>query len=165
MNATLQGLTTIRAFKAEAVLAKEFDSHQDLHSSAWFSFISTSRAFGYWLDLVCIVYITLVTFSFLVIGNGKLANRENVDNELVFFAETFGGNVGLGITQAIGLTGMLQWGIRQSTELENQMTSVERVMEYNSIESEGDLESSPAGKPPKSWPSEGKIEFKHVSLR
>ncbi|XP_048523199.1 probable multidrug resistance-associated protein lethal(2)03659 [Dendroctonus ponderosae] len=81
------------------------------------------------------------------------------------FAETFGGNVGLGITQAIGLTGMLQWGIRQSTELENQMTSVERVIEYNSIESEGDLESSPEKKPPKTWPSEGKIEFKHVSLR
>ncbi|ERL92721.1 hypothetical protein D910_10031 [Dendroctonus ponderosae] len=81
------------------------------------------------------------------------------------FQETFGGNVGLGITQAIGLTGMLQWGIRQSTELENQMTSVERVIEYNSIESEGDLESSPEKKPPKTWPSEGKIEFKHVSLR
>ncbi|KAH1014557.1 hypothetical protein HUJ05_012410 [Dendroctonus ponderosae] len=80
-------------------------------------------------------------------------------------SQTFGGNVGLGITQAIGLTGMLQWGIRQSTELENQMTSVERVIEYNSIESEGDLESSPEKKPPKTWPSEGKIEFKHVSLR
>ncbi|KAL1513345.1 hypothetical protein ABEB36_002766 [Hypothenemus hampei] len=147
LNATLQGLTTIRAFKAEGVLAKEFDLHQDLHSSAWFSFIATSRAFGYWLDLVCIVYITLVTFSFLFIGNEK-----------------FGGNVGLAITQAIGLTGMFQWGMRQSTELENQMTSVERVVEYSSIEHEGELESKPDKKPPKSWPSEGKIEFKHVGL-
>ncbi|XP_066143763.1 probable multidrug resistance-associated protein lethal(2)03659 isoform X2 [Euwallacea fornicatus] len=148
LNATLQGLTTIRAFKAEEILSQEFDSHQDLHSSAWFSFISSSRAFGYWLDLVCIVYITLVTFSFLVIGNEK-----------------YGGNVGLAITQAIGLTGMFQWGMRQSTELENQMTSVERVLEYSSIEHEPDLESKPAKKPPKSWPSEGKIEFKHVFLK
>ncbi|XP_066258777.1 ATP-binding cassette sub-family C member 4-like isoform X1 [Euwallacea similis] len=148
LNATLQGLTTIRAFKAEEVLSQEFDSHQDLHSSAWFSFISSSRAFGYWLDLVCIVYITLVTFSFLVIGNEK-----------------FGGNVGLAITQAIGLTGMFQWGMRQSTELENQMTSVERVLEYSSIEHEPDLDSKPSKKPPKSWPSEGKIEFKHVFLK
>lgn len=79
--------------------------------------------------------------------------------------EKFGGNVGLAITQAISLTGMFQWGMRQSTELENQMTSVERVVEYSSIEHEPDLESKPANKPPKSWPSEGRIEFKHVFLK
>ncbi|RZC36194.1 multidrug resistance-associated protein, partial [Asbolus verrucosus] len=148
LNASLQGLTTIRAFGAQEILEKEFDNHQDLHSSAWFSFISTSRAFGYWLDLVCIVYITLVTFSFLIIGNEK-----------------FGGNVGLAITQAIGLTGMFQWGMRQSTELENQMTSVERVLEYNNIEHEGDLESTPQNKPAATWPEEGRIEFLNVFLR
>ncbi|KYB27685.1 probable multidrug resistance-associated protein lethal(2)03659 isoform X2 [Tribolium castaneum] len=148
LNASLQGLTTIRAFGAQEILEKEFDGHQDLHSSAWFSFISTSRAFGYWLDVVCIIYITLVTFSFLVIGNEK-----------------FGGNVGLAITQAIGLTGMFQWGMRQSTELENQMTSVERVLEYNNIEHEGNLESPPDKKPAPSWPNDGKIEFINVFLR
>ncbi|KAJ8974858.1 hypothetical protein NQ317_001956 [Molorchus minor] len=116
--------------------------------SAWFSFISTSRAFGYWLDVICIVYIALVTFSFLLIGNGEA-----------------GGNVGLAITQAIGLTGMFQWGMRQSTELENQMTSVERVLEYNSIEHEGSLESDPDKKPPSTWPEYGKIEFKNVFLQ
>ncbi|KAG5868529.1 hypothetical protein JTB14_032276 [Gonioctena quinquepunctata] len=148
LNASLLGLTTIRAFGAEEILIQEFDNHQDLHSSAWFSFISTSRAFGYWLDLVCIVYITLVTFSFLLIGTEK-----------------FGGNVGLAITQAIGLTGMFQWGMRQSTELENQMTSVERVIEYSSIEHEAELESAPGKKPRESWPEEGKLEFKHVFLK
>ncbi|XP_018576445.1 probable multidrug resistance-associated protein lethal(2)03659 isoform X2 [Anoplophora glabripennis] len=148
LNASLQGLTSIRAFNAQEILIKEFDNYQDLHSSAWFTFISTSRAFGYWLDLVCIIYITLVTFSFLFLGT-----------------ETFGGNVGLAITQAIGLTGMFQWGMRQSTELENQMTSVERILEYNTIEHEGDLESEPDKKPSSKWPEFGKIEFRNIYLR
>lgn len=112
----MQGLPVIRAFEAGEILTKEFDHHQDLHSSAWFIFIATSRAFGFWLDLFCVIYIVLVTYSFLVLDNSD--------------GSTLGGNVGLAITQSIGLTGMFQWGMRQSTELENQMTSVERVLEY-----------------------------------
>lgn len=83
----------------------------------------------------------------------------------IIFSEKYGGNVGLAVTQAIGLTGMFQWGMRQSTELENQMTSVERVVEYSSIEHEPELESLPDRKPRSSWPEQGKVIFKHVFLK
>ncbi|GLG99920.1 Putative multidrug resistance-associated protein [Gryllus bimaculatus] len=148
MNASLQGLTTIRAFGAENILVKEFDNHQDLHSSAWYVFIATSRAFGFWLDIICVAYITIVTFSFLIIGTN-----------------VFGGNVGLAITQAIALTGMFQWGMRQSAEMENQMTSVERIMEYKNVEQEPPLESAPGKKPPPDWPQKGHIVFDQLSLK
>ncbi|XP_077294803.1 putative multidrug resistance-associated protein lethal(2)03659 [Arctopsyche grandis] len=148
LNASLQGMTTIRAFGAQDVLSKEFDNHQDLHSSAWYLFIATSRAFGFWLDLVCVIYIGFVTLSFLVMGD-----------------ENLGGNVGLAITQAMGLTGMFQWGMRQSTELENQMTSVERVIEYNDIEKEASLESTGSKKPRPSWPEKGALEMRNVWMR
>ncbi|XP_046973503.1 ATP-binding cassette sub-family C member 4-like isoform X1 [Vanessa cardui] len=147
LNASLQGITTIRAFGAQEALIREFDNHQDLHSSAWYLFIASSRAFGFWLDLVCVVYIAVVTLSFLVFGQ-----------------EEYGGNVGLAITQAMGLTGMFQWGMRQSTELENQMTSVERIQEYSHIKSEPPLESEPSKKPPPSWPDMGRLSFNHVYL-
>lgn len=149
LSATLQGLSTVRAFGAEEILTKEFDQHQDLHSSAWYIFISSSRAFGFWLDFFCVIYIMLVTLSFLVQDDGTGQ----------------GGNIGLAITQSIGLTGMFQWGMRQSTELENQMTSVERVVEYSNVESEPSLESTPDKKPKESWPEEGKIEFKNVYMK
>lgn len=49
-------------------------------------------------------------------------------------ADTFSGNVGLAISQALILTGMVQYGIRQATDTMQQMTSVERIMEYTHLE-------------------------------
>ena len=63
------------------------------------------------------------------------------------------------------LTGMTQWGVRQSAELESNMTSVERITEYSRIEPEAELESKQDKKPPASWPLNGEIIFKEVSLQ
>ncbi|XP_031342126.1 probable multidrug resistance-associated protein lethal(2)03659 [Photinus pyralis] len=145
MSASLEGLTTIRAFGAERILENEFDSLQDLHSAVWYTFLTSSRAFGFWLDMVCVSYIAITTFSFLVRG-----------------AEHFGGNVGLAITQAMALTGKFQWGMRQCCEFENLMTCVERVVEYIRIKAEPE-----AWKliPSTHWPCVGNIEFRLVSLK
>ncbi|XP_060849436.1 ATP-binding cassette sub-family C member 4-like isoform X2 [Rhopalosiphum padi] len=148
LNASLQGITTIRAFEAEEILSTEFSIHQDLHSSAWYLFISSSRAFGFWLDLTCLIYISIVTFCLLFISN-----------------DTYSGNVGLAITQSIGLIGLFQWGMRRSVELENQMTSVERVLEYTTLPQEPALESPHYKKPPKKWPNKGRITFNNFYLR
>ncbi|ALC47338.1 CG4562 [Drosophila busckii] len=147
LSASLNGLPTIRAFGAQKELIAEFDNFQDLHSSGFYMFLVTSRAFGYWLDLVCVIYIAVVTLSFFL------------------FAPENGGDVGLAITQAMGMTGMVQWGMRQSAELENTMTAVERVVEYEDLEPEGEFESKPNKKPPKEWPDEGQIKFDDLSLR
>lgn len=71
LNASIQGLTTIRSNGAEKILVFEFDQLQNIHSSAWFMFLSAARAFSYWLDLICTTYITLVTFSFVILSDGK----------------------------------------------------------------------------------------------
>lgn len=145
LAASLQGLTTIRAFGAQEVLSKEFDNHQNRNSSAFITFIAMGRCFGLLLDAHCVVYIFLVTMSFLF-----------------FDTNTMGGLVGLSITQSLTLTGMFQLCIRQFSELENQMTSVERIKEYIDIVPES---NNNIKEPPKDWPSEGKISFKDLSLR
>lgn len=146
MTASMQGLSTIRAFSAQQILIHEFDNYQDLHSAAWFLFICSNRAFGFWLDVICIVFIGSVTMTLLAFGN-----------------DLYGGDMGLIITQYMGLMGSLQWGMRQWSELENQMTSVERVLEYTKVEREPQRElKAPL---PKDWPGSGKLEFRNLSLR
>lgn len=74
-----------------------------------------------------------------------------------------GGHVGLAITQAMALTGIVQWGIRQSAEVSNQLMSVERVLEYTSLPAEKQPEKPKI--PTTDWPKEGKVIFKSVGLR
>lgn len=111
-------------------------------------FIATTRGFAFWLDIVSALYLTVVTYAFLVLGT-----------------DTLGGNVGLAITQVINLVGMCNWGLRQTSELENQMTSVERVVEYSTLPSEPPLETEPSKMPKEPWPHEAGIDFQGVSLR
>ncbi|XP_017000065.2 probable multidrug resistance-associated protein lethal(2)03659 [Drosophila takahashii] len=147
-SSTLTGLPTIRAMGAQRLLIGQYDNYQDLHSSGYYTFVSTSRAFGYYLDLFCVAYvISVILHGFF---NPPLHNA---------------GQIGLAITQALGMTGMVQWGMRQSAELENSMTSVERVLEYKDLESEGDFTSPADKQPPKSWPAEGELVTKDLSLR
>jgi hypothetical protein len=71
------------------------------------------------------------------------------------------GTVGLSLVYCFTLSGLFQWIVRQSAELENQMISVERVTELTKLAQEKDG----GGPPPKGWPSSGRVEFKDVTMR
>lgn len=49
---------------------------------------------------------------------------------ILLFSGTFSGNVGLAISQSLDLTSMVQYGMRQVTETMQQMSNVERVVQY-----------------------------------
>ena len=57
---------------------------------------------------------------------------------------------------------MTQYAVRQLTEIETPMTSVERVITYTELESETGYKVE--RKPPEIWPHEGNIAFKDVYL-
>uniref|UniRef100_A0A336LRH9 CSON001220 protein n=1 Tax=Culicoides sonorensis TaxID=179676 RepID=A0A336LRH9_CULSO len=144
LSATLNGISTIRANQAQEKVATEFDGLQDVHSAVWQLTMCSNTALGLWLDCISTTFVACVAFSFIVLNNGN----------------TFSGNVGLAISQALILTGMVQYGIRQTTESIQQMTCVERVLQYSNIDSE----VSPKKIAPKDWPWKGLIEFKDMSL-
>lgn len=73
LNASLQGLTTIRAFGVQPAFQKQFDGFQDINVSAWFTFVGCARSFGLWLDLHCVVFVALVIISFLFLQTGTIS--------------------------------------------------------------------------------------------
>ncbi|XP_035301775.1 multidrug resistance-associated protein 4 isoform X2 [Cricetulus griseus] len=145
LSSSLQGLWTIRAYKAEERFQELFDAHQDLHSEAWFLFLTTSRWFAVRLDAICAVFVIVVAFGSLILAKTLDA-----------------GQVGLALSYALTLMGMFQWSVRQSAEVENMMISVERVIEYTNLEKEAPWEYQK--RPPPGWPQEGVIVFDNMNF-
>ncbi|XP_012537913.1 multidrug resistance-associated protein 4 isoform X2 [Monomorium pharaonis] len=149
VNSTLSGLTTIRSVGAQEMIRKQFEEHQNLHTSTYSLIIASGTMFGFVLDIVSIGFIAIVTYSFVALDNGN----------------TFAGNVGLALSQVLILCNMVQHGMRQTAEAITQMTSVERIMQFTELEKEGPFESNPTDKPSSNWPSKGEIKFDRIYLR
>ncbi|KAJ8983684.1 hypothetical protein NQ317_003472 [Molorchus minor] len=138
LRSSVQGLPTIRAFQAQDVVQREFDNYQDQYTAASFMFLGANRTFGFWLDFHCVVYTALCNRLDILVCLVFYASGIVMYYTLILFLEMFGGDVGFALTEAVGLTGMFQFGIRQWSEMENQMTSVERIDEYIEVASEED---------------------------
>ncbi|KAJ3631839.1 hypothetical protein MTP99_012945 [Tenebrio molitor] len=144
LAASIQGLTTIKAMNAQRIVLDEFHSHQNYHTSAFYLFRNIFFSFGFWIDIMCLLYTGIVTFSFFLLGENNV------------------GDVGLAITLSTVLGGMIQLGMKSWGELDSYITSVERVVEYTKLPLE---ENTGTFAPPESWPENGNIIFNRVSLR
>lgn len=148
INASLQGMSSIRAYNAEERFLEEFDNFQDIHTEAWFMFIATTRWLAVRLDLLCTAFVASV-----IMGCIPLSSKLDA------------GTVGLSITYSFTLTGMFQWFIRQSVEVENNIVSVERVVDYAKLPKEANIESEESKRPRPSWPEHGLIVAKNLGLK
>uniref|UniRef100_A0A4W2EHX9 Uncharacterized protein n=1 Tax=Bos indicus x Bos taurus TaxID=30522 RepID=A0A4W2EHX9_BOBOX len=146
LASSLRGLRTIRAYKAEKSFQELFDAYQDLHSEAWFLLLTTSRWLAVYLDVICAIFVTVVAFGALILV-------ETLDL----------GQVGLVLSLTLTVTGMFQWCVRQSAEVENMMISVERGTKYTDLEKEAPWKLEYCPLP--SWPHEGKIDFYYINFR
>ena len=118
-SSTLEGLMTLRAYNLETSATLSFENQMNRNSRAWFSFLMVSRWLGFRLDSLSSMILIIVVFV-------AVALRETIDVGLIGFA----------IVYTLGLAGVLQWTVRQSAEVETQMTSVERLESYGRLPEE-----------------------------
>ncbi|XP_038982338.1 ABC transporter C family member 13-like isoform X1 [Phoenix dactylifera] len=148
---TLDGSSTIRAFRKEEFFLARFMEHITLYQQTSYS----ERTASLWLSLrlqLLAAFVILFIAVMAVVGC-----RGN-------FPLSFGtpGLVGLALSYAAPVVSLLSSFLTSFTETEKEMVSVERVVEYMDIPQEG-LQGSRSVHP--EWPMQGQIEFEHVTLR
>ncbi|XP_014108153.1 PREDICTED: multidrug resistance-associated protein 1 isoform X1 [Pseudopodoces humilis] len=146
-NETLLGVSVIRAFEEQKRFIKQNDMKVDENQKAYYPSIIANRWLAVRLEYVgnCIV---LFAALFAVIARSKLSP----------------GLVGLSVSYSLQITAYLNWLVRMSSDLENNVVAVERVKEYSEMEKEAEWRIEQTA-PASSWPEEGKVEFRGYGLR
>ena len=99
---------------------------------------------------------------------------EILGNVILLFAALFAvlgrdtldpGVVGLSLSYATSITQTLNFLIRQSSQIETDMVSVERIKEYQEDISQEAPYQMPNQDPPPEWPEYGMIEFENYHTR
>ena len=84
------------------------------------------------------------------------------DDALMLLLSSFAALTGLALTYALRTLDATQYGVRLASEVENLMTSVERVMSYTEIDPEPGY--STEAHPTVPWPNEGSVAIQDLSL-
>ncbi|EGG23167.1 ABC transporter C family protein [Cavenderia fasciculata] len=146
LTETFNGLQSVRGFGQQARFTSEMSSRIDLNQRLFYHSFSVNRWLGVRLEALSTAMVLLSSiFSMLSASSNP-------------------GAAGLAVSSAIGLTGVLNWTIRQYTELEVKMNSVERVLEYVNTKPEG-ARVVESNRPPANWPQYGVVDFEDVEVR
>ncbi|KFP13086.1 ATP-binding cassette sub-family C member 8, partial [Egretta garzetta] len=144
---TVEGLTTIRAFRYEAKFRQKLLEYTDSNNIASLFLTAANR----WLEEyigACVVLIAAVT-SITSCLYSKLSS----------------GLVGLGLTYALMVSNYLNWMVRNLADMEIQLGAVKRINGLLKTEAEnyeGLLSSSQI---PQNWPDRGEIQIQNLSVR
>ncbi|ELW70759.1 ATP-binding cassette sub-family C member 8 [Tupaia chinensis] len=154
---TVEGLTTIRAFRYEARFQQKLLEYTDSNNIASLFLTAANR----WLEVrmatapprqeyigACVVLIAAVT---------------SISNSL--HRELSAGLVGLGLTYALMVSNYLNWMVRNLADMEIQLGAVKRIHGLLKTEAESYEGLLAPSLIPKNWPDQGKIQIHNLSVR
>uniref|UniRef100_A0AAX7ST65 ATP-binding cassette, sub-family C (CFTR/MRP), member 3 n=1 Tax=Astatotilapia calliptera TaxID=8154 RepID=A0AAX7ST65_ASTCA len=144
---TITGCSVIRAYGRHSAFVLMSDIKVDENQKSYYPGIVSNRWLGVRIEFIgnCIV---LFAGLFAVTGKDSLSP----------------GLVGLSVSYALQVTMSLNWMVRMTSELENNIVAVERVKEYSETKTEAPWEVEDK-KPPPEWPMQGNVEFNDYSVR
>ncbi|XP_054264333.1 ATP-binding cassette sub-family C member 3-like [Macrosteles quadrilineatus] len=143
---TVSGASSVRAYGVENRFIRTSEDRVDLNQMCLYPSMVSNR----WLGV----------------------RLETVGNLMIFFAALFAvigrdtlnaGIVGLSISYALQITGVLNYAVRQASEVETNIVSVERISEYSQIPQEAAWQLQ--FRPPTEWPINGAINFQNYQVR
>ncbi|KAI0128475.1 P-loop containing nucleoside triphosphate hydrolase protein [Xylariales sp. AK1849] len=147
---SLGGISTIRAYRQQDRFELENEWRVDSNLRAYYPSISANRWLAIRLEFIGAIII-LAAAGFAIIS---VTNHSGLS----------AGMVGLAMSYALQITTSLNWIVRQTVEVETNIVSVERVLEYARLPSEAP-EIIHKHRPPVAWPANGAVQFHNLSTR
>ncbi|KAK6461643.1 P-loop containing nucleoside triphosphate hydrolase protein [Scheffersomyces coipomensis] len=146
---SLVGVSIIRAYGQEDRFRFLNETRVDRNMSAYHPAINANRWLAVRLEFLgSIIILGAAGLSILTLKSGKLT----------------AGLVGLSVSYALQITQSLNWIVRMTVEVETNIVSVERIMEYSRLTPEAP-EIIEDNRPAKDWPQNGEIIFKDYSTK
>ena len=149
LSESLAGVSTLRAYGAAPRFAAEFGARLDANSRAFLGLNLLNRWLGLRLDWIGGVVVGFVCLA-AVTTAGTISP----------------GLVGLAISGAVSITGLLNWALRSQNDVEQHLASVQRVLAYAALATEAPAHASSAAPAlPPGWPHAAALEVTGLTVR
>lgn len=142
---SITGQNTIRAYARQKQFSAVNSQKIDLNQKILYSTIIANRWLELRLELIG-SFVVLFAAFFAVLG------RETIDP----------GIVGLSITYALTVTGVMSFLVRMTADVETNIVAIERMEEYGLVPKEAEWNK---GEIDKNWPKEGRVQFDNLQVR
>ncbi|KAK3771211.1 hypothetical protein RRG08_053354 [Elysia crispata] len=143
---TISGGPTIRAYDASLRFMRESKARVDRNQSFYYISLAANRWLGMNLEVLA---------NIVILGSAVFA---------VLTPGISGGDIGLSVSYAIQVSSNLTWMVRQMSDLETNIVSVERLKEYSELDSEAEW-IVPHHRPVPDWPQEGVVKISDYQTR
>ncbi|KAF7973519.1 hypothetical protein HWV62_14938 [Athelia sp. TMB] len=147
-GAAIAGLVSVRAYGAQAAFSNDLLVRINRYTRAARTYYNLNRWIRIRIDTICAVF-TASLATYLVYGGSSAASASDT---------------GFSLNMTVGFAYTLLWWVGYLNALEVEGTSLERILEYITVEQEA-LKPEDSIQPPAYWPASGDIRVENLSAK